>query len=171
MLSRGPGRALSLHLPAVVFCSLLVILAARGARQQASLLSDAGTTAEIAVEHRSTATLRIDSTSLKGVGMLDMANESTESIAVSLPTVWIRREVRGAPLSSFTSEPSALSFTRWTFPPKAEATFALPVMPDHLVLLNPTAIPLQITLTQVNMYTGESDHSVILVQGEPAKLW
>ena len=44
-------------------------------------------------------------------------------------------------------------------------------IPEHLLLHNPSQVPIQLNLTKVNTATQTADHTVILIQDSPKEVW
>ena len=166
-----------LHRHAFGLAIVLAILAAFGVqsflRAQVQVTDEVNepVIAEMGVEHALPLSLSMEISSLQGVGLLDITHEGEETIFISLPMSWSRKEVRGVSLSSVREETSSFGFTRWRFPEGASVTFGLPKYPDSLLLHNPSEVSLKINVTQVNLNEGTVTHDIILVQESPVALW
>ena len=104
-------------------------------------------------------------------GIIDFGSINDEIIFISLPDTWRRREVRNVPLNDVQADPPSFGFVRYAFPPQAIVSFIVPNIPDHLLLHNPSRVPIQLNLTNVNTATQEVKHDVILLQESPKEVW
>lgn len=104
-------------------------------------------------------------------GIVDFGSITDETIFISLPDTWRRREVRNVALSQVQADPPSFGFVRYTFPPQAVVSFIVPDLPDHLLLHNPSRVPIQLNLTNANTATQEVKHDVILLQESPKEIW
>ncbi|HAI98713.1 TPA: hypothetical protein DCL30_04230 [Candidatus Peribacteria bacterium] len=170
---RAPRFSLQTHVIAA-----LAVAAAIGATAFGSLKADVSTpggelppATDVIVEHTQPLTLSVSASVLKGVGILDVTNEGKETIALSIPTSWNRREVRFVALKAVTADASSLGSTRWSLPPKASVSFGLPTFPASVMLHNPSKVSLTVPLTLVNLFTGVSDRNILLVKELPVILW
>ncbi|MDD5026197.1 MAG: hypothetical protein PHH13_02350 [Candidatus Peribacteraceae bacterium] len=170
---RAPRLSLQTHVIAA-----LAVAAAIGATVFGSLQADVSTpgrdlppATDIIVEHSQPLTLSVSASVLKGVGMLDVTNQGQETIALSIPTSWNRREVRGVPLKAVIADASSLGSTRWNLPAQASVSFGLPAFPESVMIHNPSKVSLTVPLTLVNLFTGASDRNILLVKELPVTLW
>ena len=104
-------------------------------------------------------------------GIVDLGSITDETIFISLPDSWRRREVRSVPLSDVQADPPSFGFVRYTFPPQAVVSFVVPNLPNHLLLHSPSSVPIQLNLTNINTLTKEVKHDVILLQESPKEIW
>ncbi|MBU0458448.1 hypothetical protein KJ652_01195 [Patescibacteria group bacterium] len=128
-------------------------------------------TAEIGVEHTLPLDLEIAISNMKGIGLVEITQNSEEKIYVNIPNEWQRKEVRNTPINTIVKEPSSFGFTRWHFPPSATVTFGIPAYPDRFFIHNPTTAPMKVTITRVDLDTDKVERDVILVQESPVQLW
>lgn len=129
------------------------------------------TVVDIGVEHSKPLSLSLEVAVLHDNAVAEFYSESEETILISVPSTWVRREVKHAQLSEVTSEAPALGFTRWTLPPRAGISFRVPQTPDSLILHNPTGVQMMLSLTQIDLPTETVNEDVVLVQGNTVKLW
>jgi len=129
------------------------------------------TVVDIGVEHEKPFALTLEVGVLHESAVAEFYSEASESILISVPSTWVRREVKNAPIHEVTSETPALGFTRWTLPPRAGISFRVPEAPDSLILHNPTGIQMMLNVTQVDLPTETVQEDVILIQGNTVKLW
>jgi len=129
-----------------------------------------GEKVEIGLEHTKPVTLSLALTVNGRKGVADIRHDALETVHLSLPSSWVRREVKGVPLSAVTSESPIFGFTRWSLPPGALVSFDI-VPPSTLLLHHPTSIPAEIELTRVNLAKGTVEKDIILVQDGSVALW
>ena len=79
--------------------------------------------------------------------------------------------MRSVPLSDVQADPPSFGFVRYTFPPQAVVSFVVPNLPNHLLLHNPSSVPIQLNITNINTLTKEVKHDVILLQESPKEIW
>lgn len=127
--------------------------------------------ASIAIEHSMPLDLSFDISVRSGQALIELRHKGRESISLSVPSDWERREVWNAPLRDITADPSSFGFTRWHLPPDTGISFLAPAAPTTLVLHNPTEELLTIDLTHINLDTAELTKDVVLVQGPRQVLW
>ncbi|MBI3336150.1 hypothetical protein HYZ98_01115 [Candidatus Peregrinibacteria bacterium] len=124
------------------------------------------------IEHANPLTLSVVLRTSSGKwGIIDFGSITDETIFISLPDTWRRREVRSVPLSDVQADPPSFGFVRYTFPPQAVVSFIVPDLPDHLLLHNPSNVPIQLNLTNMNTSTKVATHDVILMQESPKEIW
>jgi CO dehydrogenase/acetyl-CoA synthase delta subunit len=128
-------------------------------------------TVEIGIEHTAPVSLSLAMSTLKGKALLDLTQESGETIFISLPENWERREVRNVSLHEVAADLSTFGFKRWRLPAGAAVSFTLPIAPDSLILHNPSQVPLKVSITRVDLETSQVTSDVILVQDSPVELW
>lgn len=158
------------------FAALLgVVIISSGQTLRGTQADIVGTTngpvVEIGVEHNNPASLSLELSTLGTKGIADISHDGTETIFVSVPSDWKKREVRNAPLQSVSSDPPSLGFTRWTLPPNAAISFAIETAPRSILLHNPSSTPLKVSLAKVNLDTNEVLKDIILVQKASVHLW
>lgn len=126
---------------------------------------------DIAVEHESPLSLSIEVGVRDAAGVIEFVTDTKETIQLSVPVAWKRREVRNVPIESVTSEAPSLGFTRWTLPPHAGISFSMTHAPESLVLHNPSGVQTKIDLTYVDVVTEEVHHEIVLLKDAMKKLW
>lgn len=126
---------------------------------------------DIGVEHENPASMRLDMTTLEGTGITEITNESPETLRISLPSTWTRREVRNVALSDVTSDPPSFGYMRWHIPAGGLVSFKMFTAPDRIVMHNPSGFPLKVRFANVNLETQEVVRDVILVNESPTPLW
>lgn len=102
--------------------------------------------------------------------MLDIGNDTKETIAVSVPEYWKRGEVRGAPLSAVIADAPSFGYVRWHLPAKASAVFTTTRPFHQLNIHNPSGTLLKINLTSVDLLQNTGDHEVYLVKEGAVKI-
>ncbi|MDD5623856.1 MAG: hypothetical protein PHI23_04060 [Candidatus Peribacteraceae bacterium] len=165
-----------LHVLAALFAIVAVVVLSQQALHGTSLdltasLTETNMKADIGVEHTGPLSLSLSLSKGEGSGIADIGQYGEETIAVSVPADWQRREVRGAPLASVTADPSTFGFTRWHLPPGTVISFGVPVSPASLILHNPSGVPLKVTLTRVDLEAQSVERDVVLVQESSVQLW
>lgn len=125
---------------------------------------------EIGLEHTKPVTLSLAFTTQFNKGVADFSHDALETIAVSVPSAWMRREVKGVPLLAVTSDQSTFGFTRWHIPPGALVSFDI-TPPSAILLHNPSGVPAEIRLTRVNLTTQKAERDVVLVKDGTVELW
>jgi len=128
-------------------------------------------TQEIAIEHTENAALSLDVGERSGAGILEFRNEGEGAVMLSLPESWKRREVRGARIDDVERSATGLGFVRYSIPPGATVSFLAPEIPAHLVAHHPSALPLKIRLSRVDLGQNSVAHDTVLLQGEKHELW
>jgi len=168
-LSRIEGQAV-----AAVAAIIAVVAIAQGTiRSETPVLTaqvTQGEKTEIGLEHSKPITLSLALTVNGRKGVADIRHDALETAHLSLPSSWVRREVKGVPLSAVTAEEPIFGFTRWALPPGALVSFDI-VPPATLVLHHPTNIPAEIELTRVNLANGTVEKDIVLVQDGSVVLW
>lgn len=128
-------------------------------------------TADIGIEHTDPLSLSMQVGVSAYGGYIEFFTETSETILISVPSTWVRREVKNAQLHEVTSEVPSLGFTRWTLPPRAGISFTMPEPPDSAVLHNPSGAPLKLDLSFVDLTNDTVDKEVVLVQNNTVRLW
>ena len=127
---------------------------------------------EIGVEHQSPlAALSFKGTTGGEKQLMDIGNESDETLQVSLPASWERTEVRNVPLASLTSEEPSFGYRKWQFPAGASVSFETNEPWKSVTVHNPSGIPLRIRVTKVNLHTEQAEFNVYLAKDKPVKVW
>ncbi len=129
-----------------------------------------GGAAEMGIEHQSPMALQIEMSARDSWSIVEIAQESAETVGLSVPTAWERREVRGAALEAVVAEESALGFRRWRLPPGVTVSFRAPSLIETLRLHNPSGVPVKVELTRVDLAENTAERDVILVKDAPIDL-
>ena len=149
----------------------LVVLSLASISPPTLLGSVQGTTVDIGVEHSEPLSLSLEIGVLEGSGVAEFFSETAEQILISVPSTWVRREVKNAPIHTVTAEPPALGFTRWKLPARAGISFRVPKAPSSLILHNPTGVQMKLDLTRVDVASEQVLSDTILIQGDTVRLW
>lgn len=126
--------------------------------------------AEIGLEHAKPVTLSLALTTNGPRGVADLRHDALETIFISLPSSWTKREVGGVPLSAVQADSPVFGFTRWRIPPNALVSFDI-IPPQTILLHNPSGIPAEIDLTRVDLAKNSVERDIILIQKGSAVLW
>ncbi len=126
---------------------------------------------DIGIEHQKPLTLSMEVGVQHTGANVEFFSESDETILISVPSNWVRREVKNAPIDTVSAEPPSLGFTRWTLPPRAGISFRLSEAPESLILHNPTEVQMMLNLARVDLPTNTVNKDVILIQGNTQRLW
>lgn len=171
-------RASRLHLlktHGVLFTAGFIALLAAGAATNealnASLVHGNVSAVDIAVEHKESTHLTMNTSTRGDRGLVELSHDSSETILVSLPSEWLRREVRHASLSDIQPEPPTFGFTRWKLPGGARVTFEAQQALQGVILHNPSKVPLRVSFTHVDLETEETLHDSRFVQDNAMQLW
>ena len=125
---------------------------------------------DIGVEHASPLTLAVTVTRNDRMRMVDIVNDKSESISLSVPDDWIRGEVRNAPVASILSEAPSFGYVRWTVPKDASVSFRTDAPFDRLNIHNPSGVLLKIRFTSVDLLQNTGEHNVFLVKEGAVKV-
>ncbi|MDO8649389.1 MAG: hypothetical protein Q7R81_06435 [Candidatus Peregrinibacteria bacterium] len=132
----------------------------------------AGGTVELGVEHTSSLSLNLSISADEGQGgIAELSHDSQDAVAISTPDTWHIRQVRHATLDDIQSDPASFGFTRHRLPSGAIVSFRIPQAPLHLVIHNPSMIPLKVHLKRIHVKSGNILDDVILIQQEKTTLW
>lgn len=156
---------------ALASAALLALVFAGGMRQTANVTSDIGPDVTIAVEHAQPMSLMIEMSTRSGQALIVLRHDGREPAAVTVPSAWIRREVRGAALSSVTSDDEMFGFVRWNIPSDASVEFAALEAPGGIMVHNPSPAPLSASVIHANLDTNEIERNVVLIKDEPTRVW
>ncbi len=149
--------------------TVALVLNARSEVLRSQTLPDAPVTG-LALEHSAPMTLTLRVSVGKREGIAELTTRGSEIAAISIPSSWERREVRGAALETVTAEPATMGFTRWHVPPGVTVSFRVNEM-SGLIIRNPSGIPLLIIGKRVNVMTGEVEEKSILMKDGATQLW
>ncbi|MDO8468578.1 MAG: hypothetical protein Q7S29_02365 [Candidatus Peribacter sp.] len=167
-------QGFTLHAAAAVAAIVAVVVLSQGAlKDGASSLTASlivGERIEIGLEHTKPVTLSLSFTTNGAKGVMDIRHDALETVYVSLPSTWTKREVGGVPLTAVTSDPPSFGFTRWSVPAGALVSFDV-TPPATILLHNPSGIPAEIRLTRVDLTKNAVERDIILVQEGSALLW
>ncbi|MFH1444422.1 MAG: hypothetical protein ABIG34_03460 [Candidatus Peregrinibacteria bacterium] len=172
--ARTDGQGFSLHVAAAVAAVIAVVVLSQGALRDgapsfmAQLLPSQRI--EIGLEHARPVTLVLSLTTNGTKGVADIRHDSLETIALSLPQSWTKREVGGVPLAAVTADPPTFGFTRWSIPPGAIVSFDV-TPPSTILLHNPSGVPAEIRLTRVDLEQNAVERDILLVQEGSILLW
>ena len=129
------------------------------------------TIVDIGVERDKPLSLTMEVGVRDNIGVMDFFSETDETILLSVPSTWVRREVWNASINSVTSEVPSLGFTRWTLPSRAGISFKVPDAPDSLILHNPSNVQMKLNLVYVDLSKEYTERETVLIQGDTVKLW
>lgn len=149
----------------------LAVLAISTASAPALLGSLRGEVVDIGIEHNTPLSLSLEVGILDDKASVEFFSESGETILISVPSTWVRREVKNAPIHTVTAEAPSLGFTRWKLPPRAGISFRVPNALGSIVLHNPSEVQMKLNLVKVNVRTEEVERDILLIQGDTVKLW
>jgi hypothetical protein len=162
---------LSKHGPAAGVGLIALVLLSMSSTGPALLNSLRGNVVDIGIEHDKPLSLSLEVGILNDKASVEFFSESAETILISVPSTWVRREVKNAPIHTVTSESPSLGFTRWKLPARAGISFRVPDAPDSIVLHNPSGVQMKLDLVQVDLETEEVKRDILLIQGDTVKLW
>lgn len=129
-------------------------------------------TVDLGVEHTSPITFGIDVSALNDMAIIELTHkEGEETIAVSVPETWVRREVRNATIEEVTADSSAFGFTRWQLPSGAILSFRVPRTPEKIILHNPSQMPMKVEIARVDLEKESVEKDIVLIQEASAELW
>jgi hypothetical protein len=149
----------------------IVVLSMSSASPASLMQNFRGHVVDIGIEHDRPLSISLEVGILNDMAVAEFFSESGETILISVPSTWVRREVKNAPIHMVTSEPPSLGFTRWSLPPRAGISFKTAQAPDSLILHNPSGVQMKLDLVQVDLETEEVDRDILLIQGDTVKLW
>lgn len=175
-----------LHVAAFIAAIIAVVTLSQGALKDSassltaqlipvkSDLAPYGTTAdrraEIGLEHTKPVTLSLSFTTNGPKGIADIRHDALETIHVSLPSAWTKREVGGVPFASVMADAPTFGFTRWSVPAGSIVSFDI-TPPSTILLHNPSGIPTEVALTRVDLAKNVVERDIILVQDGSTLLW
>lgn len=172
--ARADGQGFFLHMAAAVAAVIAVVVLSQSALRDGAPSLTAQLLPveriEIGLEFTAPVTLSLSLTTNGTKGVADIRHDASETIAVSLPETWIKREVGGVPLDAVRADPPTFGFTRWSLPPSAVVSFDI-TPPSTILLHNPSGIPAQIRLTRVDLQRNTVERDVVLVQEGSVMLW
>jgi hypothetical protein len=125
---------------------------------------------DLTVEHTTVFGLTLSLGNNETTHFIEMGNEGSSEIQVSVPEAWQRKEVRNVPLKSVVADAPGLGFVRWHLPAGAYVSYRTKEGWTSLVVHNPSAIPFKIRLTSIDLKKGTSDTNVILLKDKPVTL-
>ncbi|HLD63299.1 MAG TPA: hypothetical protein VI913_00190 [Candidatus Peribacteraceae bacterium] len=149
-------------------CALLVIGSQIHSRLAPSLNERL---ADIAVEHKSPLELKLALSQRDTEGIIDIEHNGNEAVHISLPSEWVRAEVRNVALEAVLAEPPMLSFTRWTIPAGAGVRFLIQGMPDGFMLHHESDATLELKTTFVDLDADTVQTDVRLVKDGAIRVW
>ena len=173
-LQTSSRQGFTLHAAAAIAAIVAVVMLSQGALRDgapsltAQLLP--GERAEIGLEHTKPVTLSLSFTTNGTQGVADVRHDALETVYLSLPSSWTKREVGGVPLTSVTSDPPYFGFTRWSIPAGALVSFDI-TPPQTILLHNPSGIPTEVELTRVDLAKNVVERDIILIQDGSTLLW
>ena len=126
-----------------------------------------GTGIDIGVEHTMPFMLMLSVGRGKSVRYIEMGTTAEETVAMSLPASWMRREVRYVPLAALHADPPMFGFVRWQFPPHAVVSFRTQQAWDTLTIHNPSSVPFEIRMTNVDLHTQRVERDTFLMKDHP----
>ncbi len=105
----------------------------------------------IGIEHTGNAAVTLTRTKDTQPQLIDIANEGTAVVRVSVPAAWQRGEVRGAPLASIAGEEPMFGYRRWHLPAGATLSFRNPLPWTGMKVHNPSGLPLRLRVVTVDL--------------------
>ncbi|TSC58498.1 MAG: hypothetical protein Greene041619_508 [Candidatus Peregrinibacteria bacterium Greene0416_19] len=127
--------------------------------------------AVLAIEHGSPLTLSMVAGSKARSMIVEFSHDGDASVALSLPTQWALREVRGAGLAAVPSDAPQFGFIRWHLPPRVVLGMQARSLPSPLTLHHPSATHMELKLRRINLDTGEVIDETFLIKEGPVRLW
>lgn len=129
------------------------------------------TVVDIGIEHQRPLSLGLEVGVNGNIAVAEFYSQSDETILISVPSTWIRREVKNASIDQVVAEPPSLGFTRWSLPPRAGISFRINDTPDSVILHNPSGVQMKLDLAYVDLETDTVEKDVLLIQEDTVKLW
>jgi hypothetical protein len=171
-MARSTKRSGEMHLllgvSAVALAGTLLLGTMKKLSMQAQ--NDALPPADVAIEHAAPITLRVVTSTGRTKGIVELGRDGTESVKVSVPETWERREVRGAALDAAAGEPAAMGFRRWTIPAGATLSFWTPGS-ARVRVQNPSGVPVLVHAKRIHLDTNAVDEQTTLLKDAPLTLW
>ena len=118
---------------------------------------------DIGIEHNLPAILDLTISRVRDGARIEILQQSGESMLLSLPDTWRRGEVRGARIIDIISEDPTFGFARWTIPPDVSVSFMVDTAPEQIVVHNPSAVPLQVLVTDIDLAEETVSRDVVLI--------
>lgn len=169
MGTRTPLRAHGTATTVAVITILVVsTLGISTAHQKASLTE---TVTDIGIEHQQPLSLSMEIGTLQNVAVVELLSESEEHIAISIPSHWIKSEVKHVPIKQVKADEPSFGFTRYHLPGFAGISFRVPEAPHTIVVHNPSGVPLKIDLTRVSLPDETVKRDVLLIHDSAMRLW
>ncbi len=155
--------SLSLHGKTLALSLLLLFAIAMTVRWATFSRENATMPPLIVVEHEVPLTVTLRLSMRDASRVVDVAHDGAQTIFLSVPEDWKRTEVRGVPLTAVTASETAMGFTRWALPAKAQISLRTTGYWRQVTMRNPSRIPLQLSLTTVDLDTNRAIHDVFLI--------
>jgi hypothetical protein len=152
-----------------LFTGILFFVSHRGL--QANVTSDnKKVRVEIALGHaKPMAVLIVGSVGLSEE-IMEFSHDGTGTLALSVPTPWKEREVRGGEVAAVTSAKGGLGYTEWHLPAHMVLSFHVP-SGVALLVHNPSEIPLYLKIKRIFVGRGTTVTDGILATDKDAKIW
>jgi hypothetical protein len=149
------------------FLASLILVLCGGALVWQAQNRTTGSAIDLTVEHDAPFGLTLSLSTQGETRFVEIGNESADTVHVSLPEAWERREVRNVPLLSIASSEPSHGSIRWTLPAGAFVSYRSETPWSQLVVRNPSKIPFKINLAIINLETLETERDIILVKDKP----
>lgn len=126
----------------------------------------------IGLEHNSPLSLSVLVARKEKAGYISIANQSSETVHISVPSDWTRTEVTGARISDVTSAIPVFGFTRWTIPGNAGIKMLVPTSPDVILFDSASSAVTAVDLKAIDLTESTTTSKVVLVQKQAiVNLW
>ena len=153
-----------------VFVLATVLLFEETNQQAGSTLANVQESVSIAIEHTSPLTFFIASTVNTDPGIIDFWHSGEETVFLSVPDSWVVREVRHGALDALSPAPASGGFHRYPLPRGVTVSFS-GTSPLHLLVHNPSAIPLHVHYKRIQLEKDRMQEGSVLVGERPGQVW
>ncbi|MSR87526.1 hypothetical protein EXS70_05185 [Candidatus Peribacteria bacterium] len=168
-MKKRQGKPFAFVLPLSALVVVIVLL--RSGKYDALRSQIAVVPVELTVQHKGQLSFAIRQSTGKRDGIVEIQTQGTETGAITLPSSWQRREVRGAPLGRIVMQLSGADRTRWLLPPGVTLSLRVEEAPP-LRIQNVSDTPLFVTSKRINVVTGKVDtRSILISRNGMTTLW
>lgn len=169
---QGSPFAAVVPLAALLLAAVLLMSERAGTLLGASGTPPAAGRSEITVEHTQSLTLHVTVAAGKREGIVEVSADGPDTVTMSTPASWERREVRGAAIEESSAAPPAFGVARWALPAAVTLSFRVrDADAEGLSVRNASDTPLLVVAKRVNVVTREVQERSVLVKDEVVPLW
>ncbi len=176
-IAKKPAKSMHLGMHLIIAGSAICVMLLLGVIERNTFATRQSAAEDIVpvtigLEHSAPLSMSVLFARKENAGYVSITNQSSETIAINLPSTWTRTEVTGASLSDVKQEIPVFGFSRWTLPGNAGIKLLMPTAPEAVFFDSTSQSTAAVDLKTIDLSTLGVTNKVVLVQKQTlVSLW